>query len=395
MKKKQGELSWKDKRRYPRVIIFLFFIILITSFYYANNINYKKHIDIKQNLVKHPENLPTKETALLTSFWFKNLRADLYWLQTIQYIWWNAISSEYKKYLYQITDLVTTLNPYFEHPYLVAQLLLPNYNERYEKLNKKDITKYQDQAIQIWLKWVNSFCPNQNKLNLIRNEKDLQKIWTDDKYKNPCRKYTIPYYLAYVYYFYKNNPLEASVYYKIASANDDSAEWAKVMAAIMQWKGWDREKSFFMFLNLAKYVEKDNVICSKFTNDLENVWIWVFIKKELLLNWKLLQSISDTRDKIFWKFNEKDEQKLLSDTKCNSYVNKAIRELNLEYIEVWNKKFMKNNSSWLPARNAKALFEEWYIKYLPIDYQQYSDYWIIYKYNYDTKNYDYSMWKYD
>jgi len=51
-----------------KIIIFLFFIILLTSFYYTNSQNYKKHIDIKQNLVRHPENLPTKETALATSF---------------------------------------------------------------------------------------------------------------------------------------------------------------------------------------------------------------------------------------------------------------------------------------------------------------------------------------
>jgi len=374
---------------------FLFFIILLTSFYYTNSQNYKKHTDIKQNLVRHPENLPTKQTALVTSFWFKNLRADMYWLQTVQYIWWNAVSSDYKKYLYQITDLVTELNPYFQHPYLVAQLLLPNYNQRYEKLDKKDINKYQDQAIKIWLKWISKFCPNKEKLKLIKWENDLQKIWSKDKYKNPCREYMIPYYLAYIYYYYKHDPLTSSIYYKIASANDNSAEGAKVMAAIMQWKWWNREKSFFMFLNLAKYVEKNNVVCSKLTGELENIWVWVFIKKNIKLNWKLLKAIAEARDKSLWIFNEKTEKKKFWDTMCSNYVSKATRELNLEYIERWNKKFIKDNPNWLPARNAKALFESWYIKYLPKDFQQYKDYWIIYKYNYDTKNYDYSMWTYD
>jgi len=51
--------------------------------------------------------------------------------------------------LYHITDLVTELNPYFEHPYLVAQLLLPSYNERYEKLEEKDVIKYEDQAVSL------------------------------------------------------------------------------------------------------------------------------------------------------------------------------------------------------------------------------------------------------
>jgi hypothetical protein len=36
--------------------------------------------------VNHPEGLPIPAVAKYTSFGFANLRADLYWLQTIQYI---------------------------------------------------------------------------------------------------------------------------------------------------------------------------------------------------------------------------------------------------------------------------------------------------------------------
>ena len=309
-----------------KILFSLFFIILLSSFYYINNQNYKKHSDIKENLVRHPENLPTKKTALATSFWFKNLRADIYWLQTIQYIWWNAISSDYKKYLYQITDLVTELNPYFEHPYLIAQLLLPNYNKRYENLSKEEVTKYENQAIKIWLKWISNFCPDKKKLELIKKENNLNKIWNEDKYKNPCRKYMVPYYLAYIYYFYKHEPLKASNYYKITSANTDSIEWAKVMAAIMQWKWGNREKSFFMFLNLAKYAEKNDKVCLKLAWELENIWIWVFMKKDIKLDWKLLEAIAKTRDKAFWNFNEKNEKKNYWDTMCSNYVSKATRE---------------------------------------------------------------------
>lgn len=375
-------------------LLFLLLIVLVW-FYYTNESNYNKHVEIKQDLIEHPENLPTKETAVNTSFWFKNLKADLYWLQTIQYIGWNAISSEYKKYLYHITDLVTELNPYFEHPYLVAQLLLPSYNERYEKLSEEELKKYEDEAISIWLKWVQNFCPDNEKLNKIIEENDLQKIWTQEEFKDPCREEMVPYYLAYIYYFYKNDPLEASKYYKIASANTDSLWWAKIMAAIMQWKWWNREKSFFMFLNLAKYMTSEDPVCSKLSNDLENIWAEVFLKKSLPLDWNLLKAIEETRIKAFWKFEEEREDQMLSDTECSNYVNKAIRELNLEYIERWNNKFMENHPTNLPARHAKALLDEWYIDFLPTDFQQYEDYGIIYEYNYDTKNYDYSMWSYD
>jgi Na+/melibiose symporter-like transporter len=50
--------------------VFLFFIFsLILSFFYrVNQENYKKISQIKENRVKHPENLPTKKMARLTTF---------------------------------------------------------------------------------------------------------------------------------------------------------------------------------------------------------------------------------------------------------------------------------------------------------------------------------------
>jgi len=59
-------------------------------------------------------------------------------------------------------------------------------------------------------------------LDKIINENDLQKIWTNEEFKDPCREFMVPYYLAYIYYFYKKDPLEASKYYKIASANTNA-----------------------------------------------------------------------------------------------------------------------------------------------------------------------------
>jgi hypothetical protein len=56
---------------------------------------------------------------------------------------------------------------------------------------------------------------------LIKNEDNLQKIWTDEKFKNACTDYNIPSYLAYIYYYYKNDPKSAAIYYKVASTVED------------------------------------------------------------------------------------------------------------------------------------------------------------------------------
>jgi len=375
-----------------KISIIILLMLSLIGFYKINFENYKKHIEIKQNFINHPEYLPTKETAQKTAFWFKNLRADLYWLQTVQYIWSNAISSDYKKYLYTIIDLVTELNPYFEHPYIIWSLLLPDYNHRYEDLTIEEQNKYTNQWEELMIKWINNFC-NSEKIELIKNEFDLKKIWTSEEYRNPCKTYEVPYYLAYLYYFYKNDPIKASTYYKIASANSDSPDWTKIMAAIMQWKWWDREKSFFMLLNLANFIDPENQVCSEFATQLEQIWIWIFMQKNIELDHNLIKTLEDTRKDVFWDYITDDEDKILSNTNCNNYINKALRELNLQYIEKADEKY-KTDNDWYSSANAKELYDEWYIKFLPTDFQQYEDHWIIYEYNNDTQNYDYTMWNY-
>lgn len=378
------------KNKLIKIISLIIIWLLLFSFIKINSTNYKKYREIKSTIVNHPEFLPTKEVDKLTSFWFSNIKADLYWLNAIQYIWSNAIGSEYKKYLFEMIDLITELNPYFEHPYLIWELLLPSYNYRYENLSDTEINNNIDEWIKLWLKWIKNYC-DLEKVNLIKEEYDLNKLWTDEKYKDPCKSHMIPYYLAYIYFYYKKNWLEAAKYYKVASANSDSLEWSKLMAALMQWKWWDREKSVLMLLNLAKNIPSSDE-CIAFSNELEKISFWIF-RWQIPLSWEIIKNIEDTRNKIFniWLDNQ-DDKDFLDDTKCKSYALKATRELNLFYIEQANKLYIRENNK--NSSNAKELFDKWYMDFLPTDYQQSKDYWIIYFYNKETKFYDYEMWNY-
>lgn len=371
------------------IILFIIFVAwALTSFYKINSINYTKSQEIRESIVNHPENLPTKGTAKNTTLWFANVRADFYWMQAIQYIWWNALSSDYKKYLYIILDLITELNPYFEHPYVIWELLLPSYNERYEKLSEDEQKMNIEQAIKIWKKWVWNFCDSE-KLALIENEFDLNKLWSEEKYKNPCKSYKIAYNLAFIYFHYLHDWETASYYYKVASTNDDSIEGAKIMTAIMQWKWWDREKAFFMFLNMASTVEQNDQVCTDFTNQLSEL----ALNGQLRNDTQTIKTIEETRNKIFPATDEEeDENSWLGDVQCWSFLNKAIRELNLSYIEAWHNIYLETHSE--AVNNAKELFEKWYIDFLPTDPQQWEEYWIIYTYNTDLGHFDYEMWKY-
>ena len=376
----------KQKKALIKILYILILISVLFWFYKINELNYIKQKQIQEKLVNHPENLPKNEVAKVTSFGFKNLRADYYRLETIQYIGGNAIKSEYKKYLYRIIDLINELNPYFEHPYIIGQLLLPDYNYRYEKLTTKEQDDYINQAEAIGLKWINNFC-NPKIVEKIKNEYNLTKIWKNKEYENPCKTYKVPFYLAYIYYFYKNDALNSAFYYKVASANKDSLEWAKILAAIMQWKWWDREKSIFMFLTLAR-----SVIDEKKNEDKNCMWLVQAMEQIKGINWSLVKELEKSLVVAFWKFDEKREKEFLDSNSCHNYVNKAVREINLYYLDEANKKYFKE--TWLKAKDSKVLFDKGYIDYIPKDFQQYKDYGIIYKYNDKTWFFDYEMWDY-
>lgn len=378
------------KNRLLNVVYALFIISAFIWFYFINQLNYEKTKQISAQFIQHPEMLPNKDTVKYTSFWFSNLRADLYWLETIQYIWGNAVGSEYKKYLFSILDLITELNPYFEKPYLIGQLLLPNYNERYEKLTKEEQNLNTKQAVEIGLKWMENFC-DMEKVQAIQNEPDLQKIWSDPKYKNPCKTSDIVYGQAFVHYFYVKDPKSAADYYKIASANDDALEWAKIMAAIMSGKSWDREKSIMMFLTLAKSSdEKENEKCQFFSKELQKVTYAIY-RENVELTGDMIKQMQDLRNEYF-KFNDDAEQEIIKGDNCNNYINKAIRELNLQYVENGNKKYFDETQQ--NALSAKVLYDLKYIDFLPTDFQQYDDHGIIYIFNMETKHFDYEMWNY-
>lgn len=374
-------------------------IILLTSlvliiwvwFFHVNTQNYKKHLQIRDVYIKHPENLATKQTAALTAFGFQNLKADWLWLNTIQYIGGNAVWSEYKKYLYAMLDTITELNPYFAHPYVIGQLLLPSHNAQYEASDLEQIERNIRQWEQIWLKWIANFC-QEDIIAAIDQQDDLNIIWTQEQYKNPCKNYEIPYSLAFVYYFYLNDPLSASKYYKVASANEDALEWAKVMAAIMTWKWGEREKSFFMFLNLASYIAGQDEACQVFLYEFEQLWQGVF-SNQLGLNGQIIANIQVAREKLFGRFSGQDKDPQLDDSNCISYINKAVREINLYYIEQANLRYQEKNG--FPSLHAKQLYDEGYIEFLPTDFQQYDSYGIIYEYNQDTQKYDYGVGNYE
>ena len=297
-------------------ILYLLLIPISIGFFDNNNQNYSKSQEIQANIIKHPERLPTPEAARLGSFGFANMSADMYWLRAVQYIGSNVVESDYKKYLYEMIEIITELNPYFESPYIIGQLLLPSSKDSFDDYSGKNITEDMLEAQALWQKWVKNFC-DLNKVDAIINEPDLWKITTQAAYQNPCQSYKIPYYLAYVYYFYLKEPENAASYYKVVAAQSDAPQGAKILAGIMQWRSGEREKSLFMFLSLAQSLATKGETCGLLTSDLERVyyglWDW-----SITLNGQLIRDIENARDRLIQKLTEENEKEILDDTQCSN-----------------------------------------------------------------------------
>lgn len=353
-----------------KIWVFLVIILSFVVFFNISEYNYSIHREIETKKINHPEFIPTSESAINTSFGFRNLKADIYWLKTIQYIWSNAASAEYKKYLFQMIDLITDLNPNFDKPYKVGLLLLPSHNYRYEDLTDEEIQFYIDQWALLWEKWIKNFC-KEDEVKAVFEENDLNKLWKENKYENSCKTYEVPHYLAYLHQYYNKDFEKAYKYYKLASVQKDSLGWAKSMAAIMRWKSWDRIKSSLMFLTMATSLSEDVVGCHDIANILTNhIWGTAIInqREEDLYNPKALESLNNEVKKAL-PYNP---EILLNDTECSIYVNKSLRELNLGYIENANKKFLRNE--WRSAWDTEELKETGYLDYIPEDFQTHEEY---------------------
>ena len=370
-------------------VIYVLLFPVAFGFFFNNQKNYTKNKELQLNIIDHPELLPTPEIAKLSSFGFNNMFADIYWLQAIQYIGANVIDTEYKKYLNEMIGIITELNPYFESPYTIGQLLLPSSKERFEDYSGKNITQDMLDGKNLWLKWIHNFCDN-TKIQLIENEDHLWKIISEEKFKNPCAGYKIPYYLAYIYYFYLKEPHNASLYYKVVAAQDDAPQWAKTLAAIMQGKTWDRQKSLFMFLSLAQSTSNSQNACFLFAQELENVYD-ALSSWEMPLTGELVKNIEDLRLQIFPKFSKENEEELFDTTQCSSYLLKAVREFNLLYLDIADQEYIAKNPNQISAMNPQTLLSNWFIDFIPTDYQQYEDYWMTYQYNAEIERFDTQM----
>lgn len=337
----------------------------------ASNLARQSHATVRDSLVRHPEFIPDAQYVKLVASGFEPLVSDLYWLASIQYIGSNVMEAEYKKYLYQMLNLVTDLDEYFDYPYELGLLLLPSFNTRYESFTEGERKFNVDQAAELGEKGMRRGC-DAMKLRMILDEEDLDKVIRSPEFAEPCRNPMIPYYLGYVEYWNRKDAKAASDYYKIAAAHKSAPRGARMMSAIMRGKSGDRHKAVLMFLSLAETLAaeqggKKGAQCSQFVSEFRNLLVSYFGKGEPLTA-NFVWAVEQARQKMAADLGETDtEDTSDAHMRCSTYVNKATRELNIRYVEERDAVYVEKTGK--TVKDAKELFDAGAIEYLPKDPQ--------------------------
>jgi len=301
----------------------------------------------------------------------------------------------YKKYLGPLLNLITDLNPYFARPYIIAQLLLGSLDEYHDQINTQEKTDFARQAEKLGLKGIKNLC-DAKKIALIDKEPDLKKIWSEEKYADPCKEIEIPYYLAYTYYWGLKEPDNAAKFYKIASANKNAPLGGRIMAVIMTGKSGDREKSALSFLAMAQATAGENsATCSQFSQDLQNVITQGLENGKIFTDSTFLQKVEELRLQAVKGLGEENADTgnaLAIEDLCSTNLNKAVRELNLGYLE---KSMSACGDSWLKVHRSNDMLVYKCVKWVPKDYQKIKKDNLYVDYFYDpvVKHWDYKMYR--
>lgn len=355
---------------------------------------YKYVTAIKYEKVEHPEFLFASDQTRLFSFGARETIADLYWINLIQYIGWNVIQADYKKYMARMVDLITDLSPKFSYPVEVSLILLPDSNKLYESYSDSEVSQQRQAAIQLWEKMMSQSC-NQDILKKIEQASNLWDLLDKKELRNPCKNGMIPYYMGYVYYFNENNPAKSAEYYKIATTQDDTPEFARNMYAIMSGKWWERQKSIALFLSLAGNDKTSNSLCTSGIQQMREI-LGGSNFESVVAGPNFVQAVNKLYRQIAQEVLQEDvnqEDNIMSNA-CVSSIGKATREVNLAYIEHYDEMYFQQHQE--HARDAQDLLKKKWIPYLPKDFQQNGsdNLEVIYFYNQETKAWDYKRGRY-
>ncbi|OHA46297.1 MAG: hypothetical protein A3A80_04140 [Candidatus Terrybacteria bacterium RIFCSPLOWO2_01_FULL_44_24] len=211
--------------------IILFFIFVFASVFSQVKYNDLAAAKKKKHLLQ--VFLPPATLVDTFSFGFKNFLADIFWIQSIQYLAVEGLMPG--SLMGQYFDVVTQLDPKFEYPYLLADIILPKFG------SIDDARRLTDRGIGA-----------------------IPESWQ------------LPYYLAVQYHSLKKDYANALKYIKVAADNPQSPPLVKALLASYTLKSGNLINAKYLFQIIYDTSENE------YTKELAKSWIRQIGRIELL-----------------------------------------------------------------------------------------------------------------
>jgi len=112
-----------------RFIIFLVAVTMATGWVHGS-------IPIRSRAEQGPAFVPRPQVARATALGFHAVLADYYWLRAVQIVGREKVPELYSDHLAALIDVVTTLNPWVDHPYRFAAMWLTETEQSVRKANR-------------------------------------------------------------------------------------------------------------------------------------------------------------------------------------------------------------------------------------------------------------------
>ncbi len=300
----------------------------------------------------HPELLPSPMIIRTFSMGHENSYASFTWLNFIQYIGDNIGGNKYLEFSHAILEHITALHPYFTRPYEIDLILAPlSHGENMTIEQQTKNKKYINNAITLWKQWIEILC-DKEKIEKIEKQEIWEKLWNNTTLKNPCASGMLPYYIGFATYQMGDNKIQSSLYYKIASMNDDAPNASRLLGILALSADWDYLASAMNFAlvgstgyDIEPYTCRDlttALVRSIGNNKPVNIgWINELQKKE--------KALKDTRD-------PKNPISQSSDN-CYDMATRSIKQIYLKYIA--------DTAKWTSAKNGKDLIKLGLFKTIP------------------------------
>lgn len=134
-----------------------------------------------------------------------------------------------------------------------------------------------------------------------------------------------------------------------------------------------------MFLSLAESLgTKETKQCKDYAGALQKILFEAY-QQGARISSDGLKLVERERRGIIDQIPGESNYSIANEHDCKEYLNKAVRELNLAYLDQAGKEFFKVYK--FNAFTPEELFDGKFIDFIPVDFQQYDDQGIIYQFN--------------